>query len=141
MRAEAAALAAAEGMRRSEEAARVRLRERQLQEQAAARVNAIKIHNQWRKIMRMAKVEELRGDIAILAQSHERAVDRKDAIIQVGFRVLRAFQSFETGFAAAEGREKLGLRVTAICHQQSSILSHGEFFCRGRVGGSFSSGT
>ena len=33
--------------------------------------------------MRMAKTEELREEIEILAQSHEREVDRKDAVIQV----------------------------------------------------------
>lgn len=33
--------------------------------------------------MRMAKVEELRKEIEILSQNHEREVDRKDAIIQM----------------------------------------------------------
>lgn len=48
-----------------------------------SRVNGLKIHNQWLKIMRLAKVESLRKDIEILSQSHEREVDRKDAIIQM----------------------------------------------------------
>jgi glucose-6-phosphate isomerase len=60
------------------------LRERQLREQQYARINGIKIHNQWRKIMRMAKVEELRKQIEVLSQNHDREVDRQDAIIQVG---------------------------------------------------------
>lgn len=60
-----------------QEAARVALRERQLREQRYAHLNSIKIHNQWRKIMRMAKVEELRREIEILSQNHEREVDRK----------------------------------------------------------------
>lgn len=115
------------------------LRERGVREHRYAHLNGIKIHNQWRKIMRMAKVggwggpcwgcspslarharvrgvqsphvcvhkratrtqaararppalahpraalqvEELRRDIEILSQNHEREVDRKDAIIQV----------------------------------------------------------
>lgn len=67
----------------TQEAARVALRERQLKEQKYAHLNSIKIHNQWRKIMRMAKVEELRRDIEILSQNHEREVDRKDAIVQM----------------------------------------------------------
>jgi hypothetical protein len=46
----------------------------------------MKIHNQWRKIMRVAKVEELRGEVEILSQNHEREVDRKDALVQVGSR-------------------------------------------------------
>ena len=43
----------------------------------------MKIHNQWLKIMRLAKVESLRKEIEILSQSHEREVDRKDAVIQM----------------------------------------------------------
>lgn len=33
--------------------------------------------------MRMAKVEELRKQVEILSQNHEREVDRKDALVQV----------------------------------------------------------
>ena len=57
-----------------------------MREQECAHINSIKIHNQWRKIMRLAKVEELRQQIEILSQNHEREVDRKDALIQVGGR-------------------------------------------------------
>lgn len=52
-------------------------------EQKHARMNLLKIQNQWRKVMRLAKVQSLRRDIDVLAQSHERDVDRKDAIIQM----------------------------------------------------------
>ncbi|EFJ45142.1 hypothetical protein VOLCADRAFT_106097, partial [Volvox carteri f. nagariensis] len=83
IRLEMEALAADEAERRAQEAARVALRERQLREQRYAHLNGIKIHNQWRKIMRMAKVEELRREIEILSQNHEREVDRKDAIMQM----------------------------------------------------------
>uniref|UniRef100_A0A7R9W0W4 Dynein regulatory complex subunit 2 n=1 Tax=Chlamydomonas euryale TaxID=1486919 RepID=A0A7R9W0W4_9CHLO len=76
------ALQAEERGRREQEATRIALRERQLREQKYAHLNSIKIHNQWRKIMRMAKVEELRREIEILSQNHEREVDRKDAIVQ-----------------------------------------------------------
>jgi hypothetical protein len=41
------------------------------------------IQNQWRKIMRLAKVESLRKEIEIMSQNHERDVDRKDAVIQM----------------------------------------------------------
>ncbi|KAG2424497.1 hypothetical protein HYH02_015167 [Chlamydomonas schloesseri] len=83
IRLEMEALAADEAERKAQEAARVALRERQLREQRYAHLNGIKIHNQWRKIMRMAKVEELRREIEILSQNHEREVDRKDAIMQM----------------------------------------------------------
>jgi hypothetical protein len=53
------------------------------QEQRNSRVNKLKIQNQWRKTMRLAKVDGLRKDIEILSQNHERDVDRKDAIIQM----------------------------------------------------------
>lgn len=43
---------------------RLALREKQLREQAYARLNGIKIHNQWRKIMRMAKVRTEGGGSA-----------------------------------------------------------------------------
>ena len=52
-------------------------------EEKYARINSLKIHTQWRKFMRQAKVDELRRDIEILSQQHEREVDRKDAIIQM----------------------------------------------------------
>ena len=45
--------------------------------------NRLMIQNQWRKIMRLAKVESLRKDIEIMSQNHERDVDRKDAVIQM----------------------------------------------------------
>merc|ERR1712139_247920 len=59
------------------------LKERWAQEEKYARVNRLKIMNQWRKLMRLVKVEDLRKEIEIISQNHEREVDRKDAIIQV----------------------------------------------------------
>ena len=61
--------------------ARNELNRRMEQERANAQINQLKIQNQWRKIMRLAKVESLRKGIEILSQNHERDVDRKDAII------------------------------------------------------------
>jgi len=45
--------------------------------------NMLKIQNQYRKVMRLAKLDHLRKDIEIYSQNHERDVDRKDAIIQM----------------------------------------------------------
>ena len=68
--------------------------EKQQHEQDHGRMNAIKIHNQWRRIMRMAKTEELKQDIEILSQSFDRNVDRKDALIQVSpFALLQCSMS------------------------------------------------
>ena len=77
------ALAAEEENRRAVEASRVKLRQKQLNEERYARTNMMKIHSQWRKIMRQAKVDDLRSDIEVLSQNHEREVDRKDAITQM----------------------------------------------------------
>ncbi len=75
---------------KAEEAARAReagrkkmLRDRWGQEDRYGRVNRLKLLNQWRKIMRLCKVEEMRHEIEVLSQNHEREVDRKDAIIQI----------------------------------------------------------
>ena len=64
-------------------AAKARLQKRSKQEYENSRVNTVKIQNQWRKIMRMAKIESLREDIVVIAQNHERDVDRNDAILQM----------------------------------------------------------
>jgi len=54
-----------------------------------SKVNNLKIVNQWRKIMRLAKAEALKKDIEILSQNHERDVDRKDAILQMLDRLVQ----------------------------------------------------
>jgi len=88
IRLEAAALQAEEAARQREETERLKMRERRAREEKYAKVNRVKIHCQWRKIMRMNKVDELRKEIEILSQNHEREVDRKDAIIQMLHRDL-----------------------------------------------------
>ena len=57
---------------------RKQLKEEMEAEAANTKVNRFNIQNQWRKYMRMAKVESLRKDLEILSQNHERDVDRKD---------------------------------------------------------------
>ncbi|WIA15123.1 hypothetical protein OEZ85_001813 [Tetradesmus obliquus] len=83
VRLEMEALAAEEKARTQAELLRVELRQKQLREQQYAHINGIKIHNQWRKIMRLAKVDELRKQVEILSQNHEREIDRKDALVQL----------------------------------------------------------
>ena len=72
-----------EAARAKEEMRKRMLKERQAQEEKYSRVNRLKIMNQWRKLMRLVKVEDLRKEIEIISQNHEREVDRKDAIIQM----------------------------------------------------------
>ncbi|CAM9207396.1 unnamed protein product [Heterosigma akashiwo] len=77
------------------------LKSRMEQEQKNSKTNQLKIQNQWRKIMRLAKVESLKKDIEILSQNHERDVDRKDAIIQMLDRDLEeAEDQFQTALRA-----------------------------------------
>eukprot|EP00741_Cyanophora_paradoxa_P017163 tig00020960_g16575.t1 len=70
-----------EAMREKEEKMRARLREKQLAEERYAKLNMMKVQQTWIRIMRKAKVDELKKDIEIHSQNHEREVDRKDAII------------------------------------------------------------
>merc|ERR1719453_2418040 len=57
--------------------------------------------NQWRKLMRLIKVEDLRKEIEIISQHHEREVDRKDAIIQVLDRDLEdSEEQYQTALRA-----------------------------------------
>mmetsp|Transcript_6692 Transcript_6692/g.15423 ORF Transcript_6692/g.15423 Transcript_6692/m.15423 type:complete len:512 (-) Transcript_6692:106-1641(-) len=83
LRLEMEALKAEEERRVKEEMMRAKLKEWQLEEERFSRLNRNKIQNQWRKLMRMAKVESLRKDLEIMSQNHEREVDMKDAIIQM----------------------------------------------------------
>jgi len=63
--------------------AKQELKLRMEEEAKISKINNLKIINQWRKIMRLAKTEALKKDIEILSQNHERDVDRKDAILQM----------------------------------------------------------
>ena len=64
-------------------AAKIELTRRVREETENTKLNTLKIQNQWRKIMRLAKTEALKKDVEILSQNHERDVDRKDAILQM----------------------------------------------------------
>lgn len=77
------------------------LRRRMEDEAKISKVNSLKIMNQWRKIMRLAKTEALKKDIEILSQNHERDVDRKDAILQMLDRYSRfAYVNFYEMFSS-----------------------------------------
>merc|ERR1719352_1337579 len=69
--------------RKKEADRRNKLKDAQANEEKYSRLNRLKIMNQWRKLMRLVKVEDLRKEIEVISQNHEREVDRKDAIIQV----------------------------------------------------------
>ena len=86
-------------IRQQQVEARGELRMRMETEAKNSKLNLLKIQNQWRKIMRLAKTESLKKDIEILSQNHERDVDRKDAILQMldrfkKFSIIRVFLAF-----------------------------------------------
>eukprot|EP01052_Picozoa_sp_SAG31_P061877 SAG31_NODE_20922_length_562_cov_0.848812_1_plen_160_part_01 len=69
--------------RQKEEQAKMYMRKKREEEERFSALNNLRIQQQWRRSMRITKVEELRKDIEVLSQNHEREVDRKDAIIQM----------------------------------------------------------
>lgn len=52
-----------------------------IEESKMAHFNRMKILTHWRKIMRVAKTEQLKKEIQIYQQNHDREVDAKDAIL------------------------------------------------------------
>ncbi len=45
--------------------------------------NKRKLLTQWRQIMRKAKTEDLKNEIDILRQNHQRELDSKEAFLQM----------------------------------------------------------
>jgi len=54
-----------------------------VEEQKLAHLNRMKILYHWRKVLRLAKTEQLKKVIQIYQQNHDREVDAKDAILQM----------------------------------------------------------
>lgn len=81
LRLEIKALREEEARKKKQEQIRAKLEAEIAQESAITRLNSLKIQEQWRKIMRMAKAAELKGDITVLSEGHERLTQQKDAII------------------------------------------------------------
>ena len=48
-----------------------------------SQANQLKVNSKWLHVMRTLKLDQLRKETELLAQSHEREVDRKDALIQL----------------------------------------------------------
>eukprot|EP00162_Nutomonas_longa_P004309 comp15060_c0_seq1/m.22416 comp15060_c0_seq1/g.22416 ORF comp15060_c0_seq1/g.22416 comp15060_c0_seq1/m.22416 type:complete len:512 (-) comp15060_c0_seq1:22-1557(-) len=80
---EAARVAAEEARRAKEEALRVVLKDRLADEERHARLNRLKLQDHWRALMRKIRSAELSKELDVLAQTFERTVDRKEALIQL----------------------------------------------------------
>ena len=59
------------------------LKNSMIEEQKMAHFNRMKILTHWRKLLRLAKTEQLKKEIQIYQQNHDREVDAKDAILQM----------------------------------------------------------
>jgi hypothetical protein len=67
------------------------------EESELCKLNMAKIQHSWRKIMRESKVQQLKHNVEIMSQNHEREVDMKDAIIQMLDRDLdEAEEQYQT---------------------------------------------
>ena len=42
----------------------------------------MKLHDEWRRIMRLAKLDELRRQVEVLADTHQQALKRRNAVLQ-----------------------------------------------------------
>lgn len=62
---------------------RENLKSQMVEEQKMAHFNRMKILTHWRKVLRLAKTEQLKKDIQIFQQNHDREIDAKDAILQM----------------------------------------------------------
>ena len=101
LRLEMEAIKAEEERREKEARMKAQLKAWQEEETKFSLLNRNKVQNQWRKLMRIAKVEALRKHLEIMSQDHEREVDVKDAIIQMLDRDLdEAEEQFQTALRA-----------------------------------------
>jgi len=62
---------------------RENLKSQMIQEQKMAHFNRMKILYYWRKVLRLAKTEQLKKEIQIYQQNHDRDIDARDAILQM----------------------------------------------------------
>lgn len=60
---------------------RDKLKSQMHEEQKLSHLNRMKILTHWRKVLRLAKTEQLKKEIQIFQQNHDREVDAKDAIL------------------------------------------------------------
>ena len=77
------ALREAELRKKRENLLKSRLRELQDEETKMSKWSAREIQMRWVELLRNEKLEELRSEIEILAQTHDKTLDRKNAVIEM----------------------------------------------------------
>ena len=100
------------------------LKRQQVEEEKMAHFNRMKILTHWRRIMRVAKTEQLKKDIQIYQQNHDREVDAKDAILQM---LDRDLEEADEQYQMALKNHKI--RIDQLIEIQASRLKglHKEF--------------
>lgn len=73
----------AEMRKKRENLLKTRLRELQEEEVKMSKWSAREIQMRWVELLRNEKLEELRSEIEILAQTHDKTLDRKNAVIEM----------------------------------------------------------
>ena len=69
--------------REAEQEKRTHLKKKFEEEMQFSRINRMKLLNDWRVIMRIAKIDEIRKYLTLYMQIFERDLDDKDAILQM----------------------------------------------------------
>lgn len=100
------------------------LKEQQVEEEKMAHFNRMKILTHWRRIMRVARTEQLKKDIQVYQQNHDREVDAKDAILQM---LDRDLEEADEQYQMALRNHKI--RIDQLIDIQNSRLTglHEEF--------------
>lgn len=106
------------------EAQRIRLKKLMQQEAYNTRINKKLLLNIHRKFMRADKVDQLRKEIEILAQNHEREVDRKDAIVQM---LTRDLDDAEEQFQTAQRTHMDKMNKFILLHREKTQAIEAEF--------------
>ncbi|XP_023687004.2 dynein regulatory complex subunit 2 [Paramormyrops kingsleyae] len=76
------ALAEEDMAKRKEDMLSQFLKDKLQKEERNSAVNRLKLTQQWRTVLRKARVEELYRDVAVLSQTFERILDHKDSIVK-----------------------------------------------------------
>lgn len=103
---------------------KARLKERLQKEQAYIAFNQLKIMNKWRQFMRDAKTNKLRTQIEIIAQNHDREVDRKDNQIKV---LAADIDALEEQFQVAQRSHIRKMDMLLEVHRSRIVALHNEF--------------
>ncbi|KAL7891580.1 hypothetical protein AOLI_G00010560 [Acnodon oligacanthus] len=101
--------------RRKEDMLTQFLKDKLEKEERNSAINMHKLTQQWRAVLRQTRAAELRGDIAILSQTFERVLDRKDSVIR----------SLVSDLSEAEQQSALALRAHLQCLDRLLELQKG----------------